>query len=228
MSVRERAADLVSRYSQRRRGERGELFRRMLMPSENDRILDLGSEEGDHIAAIIPFRRNVTIADIDPEALRRGAARFGFQTAVLDQSGRLPFDDDHFDIVFCSSVIEHVTVAKEELNSVRSAREFAAASWTHQALFAEEIRRVGRRYFVQTPNKWYPIESHTWLPVPIVLLPRPLQLSVVAWLNRWWIKPTQVDWNLLTRADMATLFPDAAIVSERTFGLRKSLIAVKP
>ena len=31
---------------------------------------------------------------------------------MLDESGRLPFPDDHFDIIFCSSTIEHVTVDK--------------------------------------------------------------------------------------------------------------------
>lgn len=217
----------IARYSNRRRRARGELFRQLLAPTEDDAILDLGSEEGDHIALLVPFRGNVTIADIDAAALERGRARYGFQLALLDEGGRLPFPDGHFDIVFCSSVIEHVTVAKEKLDEVRSRRAFAAASWEHQRRFAAEIRRVAKRYFVQTPNKWYPIESHTWLPVPIVLLPRPLQLRLVGWLNRWWIKPTQVDWNLLTGADMAALFPDATIVSERTLGLRKSLIAVK-
>jgi len=80
---------------------------------------------------------------------------------------------------------------------------------------------------VQTPDKWFPVESHTWLPVVIVALPRGLQLRLVGWLNRWWIKPTQVDWNLLTASDMARLFPEAEIVRERTLGLSKSLIAVK-
>jgi hypothetical protein len=227
MNVRRRAAGLVAGYSTRRRLARGEIFRRMLSPSESDRILDLGSEEGDHIAALVSFRDNVTISDIDPEALRRGAERFGFQTAELDESGRLPFRDGHFDIVFCSSVIEHVTVAKEEIGEIRSGESFQSAAWNHQQQFAAEIRRVSKRYFVQTPNKWFPIESHTWLPMPIVVLPRRLQLRVVGWLNRWWIKPTQVDWNLLTQADMQILFPDALIIPERSLGMCKSLIAVK-
>lgn len=227
MSVRQRLVGLATKYSTSRRLHRGDLFLRALTPTEDDQILDLGSEEGDHIAALVPFRDNVTIADIDPEAVQRGAARFGFQTAVLDQSGRLPFADGQFDIVFCSSVIEHVTIAKDHLDDIRSGPAFRSSSWAHQQQFADEVRRVSKRYFVQTPNKWFLIESHTWLPMPIVILPRRLQLRLVSWTNRWWIKPTQVDWNLLTRRDMETLFPDARIISERAFGACKSLIAVR-
>jgi Methyltransferase domain len=227
MHPRETLVGAISRWSEGRRLHRGEVFRTMLEPTDRDRILDLGSEEGDHIAAIVPFRENVTIADIYAPALERGRQRFGFQTALLDQSGSLPFADNEFDIVFCSSVIEHVTVDKDQLQGLRDGGAFRAASWQHQRRFADEIRRVGKRYFVQTPDKWFPVESHTWLPVVIVALPRGLQLRLVGWLNRWWIKPTQVDWNLLTASDMARLFPEAEIVRERTLGLSKSLIAVK-
>jgi hypothetical protein len=31
--------------------------------------------------------------------------------------------------------------------------------------FAEEIKRVGRRYFVQTPNKAFPLEPHVMTPL---------------------------------------------------------------
>lgn len=169
----------------------------------------------------------MTIADIDPEAVQRGRARFGFQTAVLPESGSLPFADGEFDIVFCSSVIEHVTVDKERLADYRTQREFGKAAFEHQRRFAAELERVGRRFFVQTPNKWFPIESHTWLPLPVILLPRRLQLPFVAWVSRWWVKGTQLDWNLLTRRQMAELFPSSRIVVERSLGLPKSLIAIR-
>jgi hypothetical protein len=227
MRLRETVVGAISQWSEARRRSRGEMFRTLLSPTDRDRILDLGSEEGDHIAVIVPFREHVTIADIDSAALERGRARHGFRTALLDESGSLPFADGEFDIVFCSSVIEHVTVDKDQLQGLTDGRAFRDASWQHQRRFADEIRRVAKRYFVQTPDKWYPVESHTWLPGVIVVLPRPLQLRLVGWLNGWWIKRTQVDWNLLTASDMGKLFPEAEIVRERTLGLSKSLIAVK-
>ena len=49
-----------------------------------------------------------------------------------DAADGLPFADDEFDLVYCSSVIEHVPPAR-------------------RAAFAAELRRVGRGWFVQTP-----------------------------------------------------------------------------
>lgn len=213
-------------YGQRSRARRGRLFHEYLHPIASDRILDLGSEDGSHIASIVGVRDHVFIADISAEALERGRRRFGFETVLLDEDGRLPFPDSYFDVVFCSSVIEHVTVDKSDAARLRGGREFAAASLGRQKRFATEIRRVGRRYFVQTPNRWFPIESHTWLP-GVGLLPRRIQVPLIGLLNRFWVKKTAPDWHLLTKREMHELFPDAEVVGERSLGLTKSLIAVR-
>src|SRR5580700_7062405 len=49
---------------------RGRLFIERLQPSATDKILDLGGGRGGHIAGILPFRTNVTIADVDPAMLK--------------------------------------------------------------------------------------------------------------------------------------------------------------
>jgi hypothetical protein len=203
------------------------MFLSYLTPREEDKILDLGSEDGAHIAALISFRRNVFIADINDALLQRGAKRYGFTPLLLDESGRVPVPDKHFDIVFCSSVIEHVTVDKRDVARIKSGREFRRAALARQRAFAEEIRRIACRYWVQTPYKYFPIESHTWLPVIIVWLPRRLQIAVIRILNRWWPKKARPDWNLLTTSQMRELFPDAQIVVERSLWLPKSIMAVK-
>jgi 2-polyprenyl-3-methyl-5-hydroxy-6-metoxy-1,4-benzoquinol methylase len=56
------------------------------------------------------------------------------------------FQNDEFDIVFSNSVIEHV------------------GSYEEQNLMASEVRRVGKRYFIQTPNLFFPIEPHFLFP----------------------------------------------------------------
>jgi len=216
---------LALSFSERSRQKRAKLFHHWLCPTENSIILDLGSEDGSYIAEIIPFRKNVFIADIDEEMLSRGRARYGFETVLLDESGVLPFEDDYFDIVHCNSVIEHVTIEKIQRWLLQSAKQFTEVAFERQKQFANEIRRVGKSYFVQTPNKNFVFESHTWLPV-IQFLPRPLLIKAIRFLNKWWVKKTSPDWNLLTGRQMKELFPDALIVRERVLGFTKSLIAV--
>jgi hypothetical protein len=216
----------VLELSRRARARRGELFRRLLQPAKDDKILDLGGDDGSHIASILPGYHNIWVADIAAEPLEKAAQR-GFHTVLLREGEPLPFGDQEFDIVFCSSVIEHVTIPKSEIYSCRSGKEFRQRSFAAQQAFAREIRRIGKRYFVQTPYRYFIIESHTWMPAVILLLPRPLLVHFINFLNKFWIKTTEPDWNLLTVRDMRTLFPEAEIFIEWWMGLPKSLMACK-
>jgi hypothetical protein len=229
--IRNRVWSLIRRtaaaYSARQRERRRAVFLARLRPRRTDRILDLGSEDGSHIAHILGPGYDVSIADIDPDALEQGRRRYGFTPVVIPEDGTLPFADGSFDIVFCSSVLEHATVDKAELVRYRSTREFKRAAWLRQQRLANEIRRIGSRYYVQTPYRYFPVESHTWLPVVVVLLPRALQIRLIERFNRFWPKKTLPDFHLLTRREMRRLFPDAEIICERSFGLIKSLAAVR-
>ncbi len=221
---------LFSAYSRRARERRARLFRSLFALGENSRVLDLGSERGDYIHTVLAgtavHPQNVTIADIDGNLVRDGEQRYGYRAQPIPESGRLPFPDGYFDLVHCSSVIEHVTVPKDEIWCIRSGAEFRRRALERQREFANEIRRLGKGYFVQTPCRYFPIESHTWLPF-LGYLPRRLLLFKLRFINRFWIKRTSPDWHLLTRTDMAGFFPDAEILCERSFGLVKSLMAVR-
>jgi hypothetical protein len=221
---------LVEHARTRARTKRAQLFREVFAIEPDTRILDIGSEDGTAIARMLEGTRaeprNVYIADINAAAVESGARRFGFVPVTIPESGRLSFADGYFHIVYCSSVIEHVTVPKNEVWRVRSGSDFRQRARSRQREFSDEIRRVGLAYYVQTPNKWFPVESHTWLPL-VGVFPRPLQMSTIAFTNRWWIKSTSPDWDLLTRAELQSLFPDAEIRRERFLGLTKSIIAIK-
>lgn len=227
MSVIEK---IVNRVRAQARGKRARIFAENFTITSETRVIDIGSEDGSAIARVLAGTcvrpQNVFIADINEAFVKAGQNQYGFTPIVIPESGTLPFPDQFFDVVYCSSVIEHVTIPKNEVWGVRSAREFMERALAQQAVFAREIRRLGKAYFVQTPNKWFPVESHTWLPF-VGYLPRRLLIPILRITNRVWVKRTTPDWYLLTARDMRVFFPDAVILREHFFGLTKSLMAIK-
>ena len=84
-----------------------------------------------------------------------------------------------------------------------------------------------RRFYVQTPNRWFPIEPHYQLPLFQFLRrarPQSAQPALHAGLaggGQW------EEITLLGARDLRRLFPDAEIHREKVLGLTKSLIAVR-
>ena len=129
-------------------------------------------------------------------------------TAMQADGTDLPFGDREFDVGFSNSVIEHVP---KHL----------------QPAFASEMGRVAERYYVQTPNRWFPIEPHYQLPL-FQFLPARIRMA----LNRrftlgWQAKGQWEEITLLSARDLRRLFPGAEIHREKVLGLTKSLIAVR-
>jgi hypothetical protein len=121
-----------------------------------------------------------------------------------------------FDVVFSNSVIEHV------------------GDYANQRRMADEIRRVGQRYFVQTPNKRFPIEPHFLVPwfqyLPTGTRSWLLSRFDVGWYRRM---PDRAaaraeieSIQLLTRKRFSDLFPGATIRDEKFVGLTKSFVAI--
>jgi SAM-dependent methyltransferase len=117
-----------------------------------------------------------------------------------DASSRLPFADGEFDLVYCSSVVEHVPPE-------------------HRSTFAAELRRVGHGWFVQTPAWSFPIEPHALLPF-VHWLPRPLRRAY--W--RMGAADPEEEIALLSRREMERLFGPA--LPERVGPLVKSWVCV--
>jgi hypothetical protein len=192
------------------RRKRMRVFERMFGVSERTRILDVGGTKLNW--ELMSARPQVTLLNLQVEERIEG--RFSWKPGDARQ---LPYADNSFDICYSNSVIEHV-----------GGRE----DWEK---FAREIRRAAPAYYVQTPNYWFPVETHQ---VSLFLhwLPRWIERRLVRYLSVWgWAtQETQENidkWlaynNLLTKRDMVRLFPDAEIMVERLFLLPKSLIAVK-
>ena len=194
----------------------------------NYKILDFGGSSGKRMANLFPERKKgIYIADISEKALDIARTKYGFKTILLDESGTIPFEDKYFDFVFCNSVIEHVTVNKDDVYRIMSNKKFRDLSFSRQSKLAKEINRVGKQYFVQTPNKHFFIESHLWFPSFLIYMPRRIQIALFRLLNKFWIKKANPDFSLLTYRDMKMLFGDAKIIREKLFFFVKSYIAIK-
>jgi len=125
------------------------------------------------------------------------------------------FRDREFDIAFSNSVIEHV------------------GSFSDQRRMASEICRVAKRYFVQTPNRYFPVEPHFLVP-GFQFLPRRVRAEMLVRRDLGWYKKAASyeaaleavsAVRLLTGRELRTLFPEARLYRERFLGLTKSFIA---
>lgn len=137
-------------------------------------------------------------------------------TALVGDACDPPDDLPTADLVYSNSVIEHV-----------------GGHWRRRR-FAESARSLGR-YWVQTPNRYFPVEPHFMMPWVQHLPPRAQGRLIALWpmgnyarqRNADTAMQQALDVELLSRAEMELYFPDAEIRRERAFGLTKSLVAVK-
>ena len=194
---------------------------------KSGKLLDLGGADGSFLKGFRNelYNFDIYVADIDPKALLKAKIN-GFKTILLDETDKLPFASQEWDVVFCNSVIEHYTGPKKRIFSVTRSKEFIEIAQFYQKNLASEIRRIGKSYFVQTPHKYFPIESHTQFPFT-GYLNRSMQVRLIKILNLFWIKKTQPDWSLLNMHTMKRLFPEAKIIIERWCGFPKSILAIK-
>jgi ubiquinone/menaquinone biosynthesis C-methylase UbiE len=137
-----------------------------------------------------------------------------FVSVVGDAREMKDFADNQFDVVFSNSVIEHVGTYKQQLQ------------------MADEIKRVGKTYFIQTPNKFFPIEPHFLFPL-FQFLPLQIKILLIQNFNLGWCRKitdkqkaieTVNSINLLTKKNLKNLFPDALMFKEKLCGLTKSFI----
>lgn len=218
---------LQARFSNAARKRRGAFLAQVIEIPLSARILDLGGGTGRHIREILPYHTDITVCDISSDDLRTARERYGFKTVLMQETEGLPFKDEEFDFCFCSSVIEHVTGPKQEIVKLLDDDGFKAIARGHQIRFAREVARVAKSFYVQTPYRYFPIESHTWLPGIIVLLPRRQQIALIKLFNRFWFKRTAPDWYLFDWKEMVETFPDAKVYREKYLGMTKSLMAIK-
>jgi hypothetical protein len=114
----------------------------------------------------------------------------------------LPFEDKAIDIVFSNAVLEHVPRAL-------------------QPAMAREIMRVGKKWFVTTPNYWFPYEMHHKLPF-FQFLPARVQRHIQLRYGTW---PESEIISLLSARRMRRLFPVGSVETLRVTFWPETIIA---
>jgi SAM-dependent methyltransferase len=199
-------ADQISLRSRRRKFA---LFMETIAPTAETTVLDVGVDDvafGDAAGCetlnffeeLYPWPLQITALGLHEG--ERFRASYPLVRYVQGDALALPFENGSFDVVFSNAVIEHV-----------GGRE-------QQRRFVEESLRVARSAFVTTPNRWFPVEVHTRLPL-VHWLPDALAHRAYDLARKPWAKENR----LLGPGSLRDLFPPEA----RVVNLGMTLVAIR-
>ena len=204
-------ARLRSHYALTARKRMLKMFLDVFQPTGAQTVLDLGATpdsslpESNFFEQLYPFPDQVTAASI--EDLAPLALRFPKVRCVRFDGRSLPFADRSFDLLFCSAVIEHVGTREQ------------------QRLFVHEALRVAKAFMFTTPNRLFPIEMHTLLPL-LHWLPQSQHQALLRAIGKsFWAETSNL--NLLTAGTLRSLFPPSQLTirSVSVLGWPSNLIA---
>jgi SAM-dependent methyltransferase len=199
---------LVDSVSLRSRRRKLRLLLDELQPTAQTTVLDVGADElgfgeGDgcgtlnFLEELYPWPERITALGLhDGTGFR---ARYPRIRYVRGDACALPFADGEFDVVFSNAVVEHV------------------GGHDHQRRLVSEALRVGRQVFITTPNRRFPIEVHTRLPL-VHWLPDGLAHRIYRALGKGFA--TEI--HLLSKGELASLFPGRV----RVVNLGLTLVAI--
>ena len=152
----------------------------------------------------------ITLVNLAPEPSRHANVK----SLVGDATNLADHADGSFDVAFSNSVIEHLFTQE------------------NQRAMAREVQRVARAFWIQTPNYWFPVEPHFHM-VGWQWMPEQVRVALIRRKRCGWRGPCSDieqarryvrEIRLLTRPELAALFPKANIFPERLFGLVKSWV----
>lgn len=139
-------------FSLRARNKMYKKFIKLCAPKKESQILDLGAtpdtklKDSNFLEKLYPYKKNITIASI--EDCSNIAEKYGLKRFLFNKPKEsLPFSDGEFDICFCSATLEHVGTREDQI------------------FFLNECIRVAKKVFITTPNRYFPVEMHTFLPL---------------------------------------------------------------
>jgi SAM-dependent methyltransferase len=165
-----------------------EVFLRASGIAGEDTVVDIGAtsdrsyHHSNYLEAWYPHKSRITAVGLDDASFLE--QQYPGVTFVRADGRELPFESGSYDFAHSSAVIEHV------------------GNRDMQVRFLRELWRVARKgIFVTTPNRWFPVEFHTVLPL-LHWLPPPLFRKLLIWLRRDFFAAEE-NLNLLSPASLA-------------------------
>jgi SAM-dependent methyltransferase len=161
----------ISGWNRRRKWD---LFLEAVQPNINFNVLDVGFSEEEYsdtdnfLEKHYPYLEKITALSLEtPEAFlharkdekfnipeeavlekRKQASQRYPQLNVVTYDGKnFPFPHKSFNVCWSNAVLEHVGDEKEQIE------------------FLKEIKRVAKVGFITTPNRYFPVEVHTRVPL---------------------------------------------------------------
>jgi SAM-dependent methyltransferase len=188
--VQPNVGGVVSRVSWQMRQKMFQTLMDLAQPTESMTVLDVGAtsdrrEDCNFFERLYPFPHRITAVGMEDASFLE--QEFPGLKYIQADGLHLPFPDKSFDLVVSFAVVEHV------------------GNRERQKAFVRELCRVGKTCCVTTPNRWYPIEFHTILPL-VHWLPPSWFRRITRWLGQpFWAKEENL--NLLDKRDFLRLFP---------------------
>jgi SAM-dependent methyltransferase len=208
-----KSVPLASRLSLRVRRQIFLRFMNVFGPNAATSVLDVGvtgdtrQRESNYFERFYPYPTQVTAVGTEDGSHLPGQY-LGLRYQSVEPGQSLPFSTNQFDIVFSNAVLEHT------------------GCQSSQAAFLKEVCRVGKRFFITTPNRWFPIEHHTGLPF-LHFLPFAAYRAILAKTPyRYWADEAHL--NILSGDALRRMLPAGVrgqVETVRLFGLSSNLIA---
>ncbi len=198
-------------FSIKARKKMFENFMKYVNPDEKSAILDLGATPDTTLAdsnifdKLYPYKEQLTVCSI--EDCSNIVSNLGLKEFVFNEAKKpLPFEDDTFDAIFCSAVLEHV------------------GSRDDQEFFLNECLRIGKKIFLTTPYRYFPLEMHTFLPFFHWLPWKWFQKIVRLTKGEFWANTDNL--NLLCKRDFEKMNLRRPVIVEfvRTAGMKSNMI----
>ena len=165
-------------------------------PKPEQKILDVGftdheySPVDNYLEKHYLYPENITALGIEKPT--EFSKRYPTVNAVQYDGNKFPFPDKSFDICWSNAVLEHVGNRERQIN------------------FLSEINRVGKKSFITTPNRFFPFELHTKIPL-LHFFPKAIFDIYLKRTRQYWFVGDKL--RLLTSLELKKLLIDSGIAN---------------